>query len=83
MVFSLFYTLLDVCCSGVLVPADAVSTESFRDASKREGCLLIQKAGVWHSMETFFEIDLATLAYDVVTDVEEDDEATTSFLASK
>ena len=77
------YTLLDVCCSGVLVPADAVSTESLRDASKGEGCLPIQKAGVWHSMKTFFGTDLAMLAYDVVTDVEVDDEETTSFLASK
>ena len=60
---------------------DLVCMDGLKEASRRDGCGPIQNAGVWQSTETFFVADLAALAYDVVTDGEDDDDVT-SFLAS-
>ena len=63
-------------------PVEVVSTDGRNEASRRDGCGPIQNAGVWQSVQTFFVADLAALAYDEETEGEEEDEHTTSFLAS-
>ena len=78
--FEIELPVVDV--SFVPEPVEVVCTDGRKEASRRDGCGPIQNAGVWQSVETFFVADLAALAYDEETDGEEEDEDTTSFLAS-